>query len=100
MITRKQRVLDVDLCRHVHDDDGEMYAEWSAEWGLRDDSVGTEDSSEDLRQLIADVISDGRRWTDRYELTIAWTLSGDADAGKTVWDMVTELGATLPATCD
>jgi hypothetical protein len=96
----RQRVLDVELCRYIDGDDGEMYAEWQAEWGLRDESVGTEDSSEDLQQLVADVISDARRWTDRYELTVAWTLRGDADAGKTVWDMVTELGVILPTTCD
>ena len=68
-----------------------------AEWGLRDDSTGVEDSNEDLQQLNDDLIEDGGRWTDRYDLTIEWELSGDAPPGKTLHDMVAEAGVTLPA---
>ena len=41
-------------------DDEDEPVSWSAEWGLRDDSVGTEDSNEDMHQLIRDIIEDAR----------------------------------------
>lgn len=65
--------------------------------GLRDDPVGTEDSNEDVRQLIEDLLEDARRqWADRYDLSIEWELSGDAPRGKSVQDVLAELGVTLP----
>jgi hypothetical protein len=97
---RRSRVLEVQLSRvHFPDDDlGEKYTGWSAEWGLRDDPVGIEDSNEDLQQLVNGIIEDARHWTDRYDLTIEWDLSGDAPAGKIVQDMAAEAGVNLPAT--
>lgn len=86
----------MQLSRFYFPADEEEPVSWSAEWGLRDDPVGTEDSNEDVHQLINDIIEDARRWTDRYDLTIDWTLSGDSPRGKTVEDMLTELGVTLP----
>ena len=92
---RRPRVLEVQLSRFYFPGDEEPVS-WAAEWGLRDDPVGTEDSNEDVQQLINDIIEDARQWTERYELTIEWTLSGDAPHGKTVQDTLTELGVTLP----
>lgn len=68
--SRRPRVLEVQLSRFYFPDDEDEPVSWSAEWGLRDDSVGTEDSNEDVHQLIRDIIEDARRWTDRYDLTI------------------------------
>ena len=64
----------MQLSRFYFPDDEDEPVSWSAEWGLRDDSVGTEDSNEDVHQLIRDIIEDARRWADRYDLTIEWTL--------------------------
>ena len=94
--SRRPRVLEVQLSRFYFPDDQDEPVSWSAEWGLRDDSVGTEDSNEDVHQLIRDIIEDARRWTDRYDLTIEWTLFGDSPRGKTVQDMLTELDVILP----
>jgi hypothetical protein len=96
--SRRPHVLEVELSRFYFPDDEEEPVSWSAEWGLRDDQVGTEDSNEDVHQLINDILEDARQWTDRYDLTIEWTLSGDSPRGKTVQDMLTELGVTLPDT--
>ncbi len=49
-----------------------------------------------MEQLIHDILEDARHWTDRYDLTIEWALSGDAPPGKTVQDMLTEVGVALP----
>jgi len=94
-------VLEVQLTRvHIPEDaQDEEYIGWTAQWALRDQSVGIEDSNEDLQQLLDDIVDDARQqWTDRYDLTIEWELSGDAPTGKTVQDMVTEVGVTLPTT--
>jgi hypothetical protein len=95
---RRPHVLEVQLSRFSFPDDEEEPVTWSAQWGLRDDAVGTEDGNEDVQQLIYDIIEDARRWTDRYELSIEWELSGDAPHGKTVEDVLSELGVTLPET--
>lgn len=93
---RRPHVLEVELSRFYFPGDDEPVT-WSARWGLRDDPVGTEDSNEDVRQLISDIIEDVRcQWTDRHDLTIEWDVSGDAPPGKTVEDMLAELGVTLP----
>lgn len=94
---RSPHVLEVDLSRLYFPDDEEEPVSWAAEWGLRDDPVGTEDSNVDVQQLIVDLLEDARRqWADRYDLSIEWELSGDAPRGKSVQDMLTELGVTLP----
>jgi hypothetical protein len=49
-----------------------------------------------VQQLIDDIIEDARQWARRYDLTIEWTLSGDAPRGKTVEDVLAERGITLP----
>lgn len=94
---RRSHVLEVALSRFYFPDDEEEPVSWAAEWGLRDDPVGTEDNNEDVRQLIEDLLEDARRqWADRYDLSIEWELSGDAPRGKSVQDVLTELGVTLP----
>jgi hypothetical protein len=65
--------------------------------GVRGDSVGTEDSNENLQELVDAIVEDARQWADRYDLAIEWNCSGDAPPGKTVHDIVTEAGVTLPA---
>ncbi|MGX7829818.1 hypothetical protein ACTG9Q_32530 [Actinokineospora sp. 24-640] len=68
---------------------------WMAEWGLRDDSMG----GEDLAEFVATIVEDARRlWSDRYKLTIEWTLDGDPLPGGIVQDAVTAAGVTLPTT--
>jgi hypothetical protein len=50
---KQDRVVEVEPNRIVFDDDpAEVYVSWHAEWGLRDSSVSTEDSSEDLAALV------------------------------------------------
>jgi hypothetical protein len=44
------QVLEVELNRYVFDDPADV--SWHATWGLRDDGVATEDSSEDLAELF------------------------------------------------
>jgi hypothetical protein len=45
-------VVEVELFRTVSDEGtDDMNVTWGAEWGLRDDSSGVEDSSEDLAEL-------------------------------------------------
>lgn len=54
---RTPQVLEVDLGRYVALDDP-TYVSWVATWGLREDSVGTEDSSEDLAELVSGIVED------------------------------------------
>lgn len=92
----RPHVLEVSLSRFYFPCDDEPVS-WAAEWGLRDDPVGTEDSNEDLRQLISDILDDARQqWVGRYDLSIEWTLDGDAPPGKSVEDVIAGLGITLP----
>jgi hypothetical protein len=94
---KQDRVVEVELNRMVFDDDpAEVYVSWHAEWGLRDSSVGTEDSSEDLAALVESVLSDQRSMTDRYIVRLEWTLGGDPPEGETVDEAVVELGVRLP----
>lgn len=90
-------MVDIELYRTVFDDPGETYVSWGAEWGLRDDSVGVEDSNENLADLVADILEDLRSWTDRYSLRLEWDLSGDPPDNGTVADAVAEWNVTLPA---
>ncbi|WP_409496734.1 hypothetical protein [Amycolatopsis sp. cmx-11-12] len=83
---KHERVIDIELYRTVFNDPGETYVSWGAEWGLRDDSVGTEDSSED----VAAVLEDLRLLADCYTVRLEWQLGGDPPEGKTVADAVAE----------
>ncbi len=94
--TKRPQVLEVELSRFYFPDDEEEPVSWAATWGLRDSSVGTEDSNEDVQQLIRDILEDSRQWTDRYDLTIEWELSGDSPPGKSIEDVLAELGVALP----
>lgn len=97
---RPSRVLEVALDRIVVDDAADPDpVSWSAAWGLREDSVGHEDSSENLPELIEAILDDARTsWGQRYELRIEWIVGGDAPEGQTVDDAVAATGSTLPST--
>ena len=100
---RRPRVLEVELTRLVDDDaeDGDDPVTWHAEWALRDDSVATEDSGQDLGELIDGVTEDAAaQWGSRYDLTIEWELNS-ADRlpeGQTIEGIIEGLGVTLPRT--
>ncbi|MCT2107786.1 hypothetical protein HMPREF3086_15640 [Dietzia sp. HMSC21D01] len=92
---KRSTVMQVKLDRLVEDEDPEDVG-WYAEWGIRDDSAGTEDSAEDLRELVAGIASDVHRWTHRYDVTLEWVIGGDAPEGSTVEKEIARLGVTLP----
>lgn len=92
---KRSTVMQVKLDRLVDDEDPDDVG-WYAEWGIRDDSVGTEDSAEDLRELVAGIASDVHRWTPQYDVTIEWLIGGDAPEGSTVEKEIARLGVTLP----
>lgn len=92
---KQSTVMEVKLDRLVEDDDPEDIG-WHAEWGIRDDSGATEDSAEDLRELVAGIVQDVSRWTNRYDVTIEWSIGGDAPEGGTVAKEIDLLGVTLP----
>ena len=71
------------------DDPADTYVSWHAEWGLRD-------SSEDLAVLVESVLSDVRSMTDRCTVRLEWIVDGDPPEGKTIADVITELGVQLP----
>lgn len=94
---KRERVVEVELNRTVFDDDpDDVYVSWHAEWGLRDDSTGTEDSSEDLAELVAAVLEDLRPMTDRYTVRLEWTVDGDPPEGTTIEAEIAGLGVQLP----
>lgn len=95
-LPKRELIIDVELHRGMHDDSYGIYVSWYAEWGVRDDSSGVEDSSEDLAELVEGILEDARRWADRYSVRLVWTLEGDEPDGKTIADAVAELGVTLP----
>lgn len=92
-------VIAVDLERYVEEDDPTDIG-WSAEWGVREDSSGVEDSQESLRELVDAIVDDVRTWTDRFDVALAWNIGGDAPAGSTVEDEIHRLGVTLPSRID
>lgn len=95
---RTSRVLEVELDRIAGDEDDPDYVAWAATWGLREDSVGHEDSSENLSKLVEAILHDARAsWGERYELRIEWIVGGDAPAGRTVDDAIAATGITLPS---
>lgn len=68
-----------------------------AEWGIKDGLYGTEDNSDDLPELIDNVIEDLRQaFADVRIQRIEWNLDGDTPLGKSMEDMVAEAGVTLP----
>lgn len=93
---KRNAVIEVKLERFAEDDDPEDTG-WFAEWGIRDDSAGTEDSAESLHDLVASITQDISRWTDRYDVTIEWSISGDTPEGSTVENEIRRLGVTLPS---
>ena len=100
---RGQGVLEVELTRFCDADaeDGEEPVTWHAEWGLQGDSVGTEDSSTDVSELIDGVVEDAAaQWGSQYDLTVEWELSaGDRlPEGQTIEGIINGLGVTLPHT--
>ncbi|WP_410646522.1 hypothetical protein [Amycolatopsis sp. cmx-4-54] len=96
---RREQVVDIELYRLVIAySPAEVEVSWSAEWGLRDDGIGTEDSSEDLAELVAAVLEDLRPLAERRTLRLEWELGGDPPKGTTLEDAVAEWGVTLPQT--
>ncbi len=88
-------VLEVDLGRYVARDDPSDVT-WAATWGLRDASVGTEDSTEDLAELVRIILEDAQPLGDQYDVRIEWTLRGDPADGQAVADAIAAAGVTLP----
>lgn len=68
---------------------------WHAEWGLEDDSVGYEHSSDDLAELIELVVQDTRQWAVEGHLNqIDWhTRESD---GLDADDEIAAAGLILP----
>jgi hypothetical protein len=94
---KRERIIDVELNRTLFDDDpADVCVSWHAEWGIRDDSVGTEDSSENLAELVAAVLEDLRSMAERYTVRVEWTVSGDPPEGSTVEAEIASLGVALP----
>jgi hypothetical protein len=102
--SRPRGVLEVELTRFCDADveDGEDPVTWHAEWGLQGDSVGTEDSSTNVSELIDGVVENAAaQWGSQYDpLTIEWELTaGDRlPEGQTIEDIINSLGVTLPRT--
>jgi hypothetical protein len=97
--TSNKRIIDIELNRIVLDDDpSDIYVAWAVEWGIRDDSVGTEDNSEDLAELVEGVLSDLRSMAEDYELELEWIVGRDPPAGKTISAEIADLGVKLPST--
>lgn len=94
---KRERVVDIELYRLVIAyGPAEIEVSWSAEWGLRDDGIGTEDSNENLAELVEAVLEDLRPLSERYTLRLEWELGGDPPKGKTLEDAVAERDVTLP----
>lgn len=93
----QQRVVEIELNRMVFNDDpADTYVTWHAEWGLRGDDVGIEDSNDDLAELVSSVLQDLRQRAERDTLRLEWELGGDPPTGKTVADAVADGGVQLP----
>ncbi|MGW1737378.1 hypothetical protein ACWCPQ_01060 [Nocardia sp. NPDC001965] len=99
---KRARVLDAELWRNVDDsppEEGEPpeWVDWSCEYELRDESSGIDDhGNPDLEDVVKGVLDYARQWSDRYDITIEWTIHGDPPAGATVEDAITALGVELP----
>jgi hypothetical protein len=93
--SRRAAVLEVDLSRYVAPDDPSEVV-WAATWGLRDESVSTEDRADDLPELVTSILEDAQPLGDRYDVRIEWILGGDGPEGQTVADAVADAGVALP----
>lgn len=94
-IVKPVRVYDVELYRNNPIDDGDDVS-WYAEWGLRDSSIGTEDSSEDLAELIASIIDDLRGESARFTVHVAWHIDGDPPPEGTIREAIAAENVELP----
>ena len=93
---RRPHVVVASLNRFVDDEDPDWVC-WSCEYELRGESVGIDDSGNpDLHDVVNGVLDYARRWSDRYDITIEWTVDGDPPEDGTVEDAIAALGVTLP----
>lgn len=68
------RVVDIDLYYGL--DDG---ADWTAEWGLLDEPMVEEITTNDLAALVEHVLADARdRWGQYPDVTVQWSLHDEA----------------------
>ncbi|MFE3758830.1 hypothetical protein ACFXO9_31385 [Nocardia tengchongensis] len=102
-LTAKQpHVIVASLHRNVDDSEPEPgepaeWVDWSCEYELRGERVGIDDSGNpDLHDVVNGVLDYARQWSDRYDITIEWTVDGDPPEGGTVEDAIAALGVTLP----
>lgn len=101
-VAKRPWVIDAELRRNVDDSPPEPgeppeWVDWSCEYGLRDESVGIDDfGNPDLKDVIEGVLEYARQWSDRYDITIEWTVDGDPPTGGTVKDAIAALGVELP----
>lgn len=96
-MVKREQVVEVELNRMVFDTDpADTYVSWHAEWGLPDDSVGIEDSSEDLAELVAGVLEDLRPMAERHTVRLEWTIGGDRPDSTTIEAEIAGLGVQLP----
>ncbi|PPI89062.1 hypothetical protein C5E46_35445 [Nocardia nova] len=66
-------MVDVDLYNGL--DDGE---DWTAEWGLLDETMVDEITTNDLGALVEHVLADARdRWGQYQDVTVQWSLHDD-----------------------
>lgn len=89
--------MEVELNRTVSDGDPTgTYVSWHAEWGLPGSNSATEDSRDDLAELVAAVLRNVQGMTDRCTVRLEWTIGGDAPEGSTIEAEIAELGVELP----
>ncbi|MGH3773709.1 MAG: hypothetical protein ACRDRW_20355 [Pseudonocardiaceae bacterium] len=101
--------MQADLLRFADlDPGGTEGVAWSAVWGVNGHHVGFENSDDDLRALVDEVVEDARRWVaagvvtprEGYhvgELVIQWTIGGDRGSYPSVAAAIAATGVTLPA---
>ncbi|MEV6139615.1 hypothetical protein AB0L63_26910 [Nocardia sp. NPDC051990] len=94
---KRPRVIIASLNRFVDDEDPD-WIWWSCKYELRGESVGIDDSGNpDLQDVVNGVLDYAREWSNRYDITIEWTVDGDPPDDGTVEDAIAALGVTLPA---
>ncbi|MDT8913631.1 hypothetical protein [Amycolatopsis sp. PS_44_ISF1] len=71
---------------------------WTAEWGIRDDSPGVEQGSENLGELVAVILDDLRSRACHSIIRLEWTFEGDPPEKTTIENEIARLGVALPAT--
>lgn len=74
---RRPVVVDVVLTLiEAEPDDPDSYDVWSAEWGLRDSSTGTEFGSDDLAEVVEVVAGDcQQQFASRYQVQMCWRVN-------------------------